>query len=107
MEIVIFSFTKKASQLSTTLNHKLNKEAYEFITNLNCKNKNENNLIYNITSYTPKKYITNDTLTELPYSSTIFQVRKCTYIYKCLWYCCSFYSTICKKQNNRPLRSCN
>ena len=40
MEIVIFSFTKKASQLSTTLNHKLNKEAYEFITNLNCKNKN-------------------------------------------------------------------
>ena len=68
MEIVIFSFTKKASQLSTTLNHKLNKEAYEFITNLNCKNKNENNLIYNITSYTPKKYIINDTLTELPSS---------------------------------------
>ncbi len=68
MEIVIFSFTKKASQLSTTLNHKLNKEAFEFITNLNCKNKNENNLIYNITSYTPKKYIINDTLTELPSS---------------------------------------
>lgn len=67
MEIVIFSFTNQASKLSTTLNDKLKQEAIPFIANLNRKNTTEN-IACNITSYTPKQYVINNTLTELPNS---------------------------------------